>query len=72
MFTPTPSAPTSGSALKSCDELKAEIRAKLDAKSLTGYALTIMTSGDLQGLHVVGSCEGNSKKIVLNRSPHAP
>jgi len=70
--TPTPSAPTSGSALKSCDELKAEIRAKLDAKSLTGYALTIMTSGDLQGLHVVGSCEGNSKKIVLNRSPNAP
>jgi len=70
--TPTPSAPTSGSALKSCDALKAEIRAKLDAKSLTGYALTIMTSGDLQGLHVVGSCEGNTKKIVLNRSPNAP
>src|SRR5207302_2182768 len=28
-----------GPALKSCDELKAEIQAKLDAKSLTGYAL---------------------------------
>jgi len=70
--TPTPSATTSGRALKSCDALKAEIQAKLDAKSLTGYALTIMTSGDLQGPHVVGSCEGNTKKIVLNRSRNAP
>jgi Protein of unknown function (DUF1161) len=24
--------------------------------------------GDLQGQQVVGSCEGNTKKIVLNRS----
>jgi len=70
--TPTPSVAASGRALKSCDALKAEIQAKLDAKSLTGYALTIMTSGDLQGPHVVGSCEGNTKKIVLNRSRNAP
>jgi hypothetical protein len=70
--TPTVSAPTGGSALKSCNELKAEIGAKLDAKSITGYTLTIMASGDLQGLHVVGSCEGNTKKIVLNRWRNAP
>jgi len=69
---PTPSAPTSGSALKSCDELKAEIQAKLAAKGITSYALIIMTSGDLQGLNVVGSCEGNTKKIVLNRSRNTP
>lgn len=67
--TPTPSDATIGTALKSCDELKAEIQAKLDAKRLTGYALTIMASGDLQGQNVVGSCEGNTKKIALNRSP---
>lgn len=64
---PMPSATTIGTALKSCDELKAEIQAKLDAKRLTGYSLTIMASGDLQGQNVVGSCEGSTKKIALNR-----
>jgi hypothetical protein len=69
---PTPSAPTGGSALKSCDALQAEIHAKLEANRLTGYTLTITPSGDLPGLQVVGSCEGNTKKIVLTRSRHAP
>jgi hypothetical protein len=61
-----------GSALKSCDALKAEIQAKLEVKSLTGYTLTIMTRGDLPGLPVVGRCEGNTKAIVLNRARNAP
>jgi len=61
-----------GTALKSCDELKAEIQAKLDAKSLTGYALTIMASGDAPGHQIVGSCEGTTKKIALTRSRNAP
>lgn len=66
--TPTPPDPPRGRALKSCDELKAEIQAKLDAKGITGYTLTIMARGDLTGHQVVGSCEGNTKKIALNRS----
>jgi hypothetical protein len=71
--TPTPSAPSRGRVFKSCDELKAEIQAKLNAKGLTDSTLTIMArGGDLQGHHVVGSCEGNTKKIVLNRSRKAP
>jgi len=70
--TPTPSVSTSGSAHTSCDALKAKIRAKLGAKSLTGYTLTIMTRGALHGLQVVGSCEGHTKKIVLTRAPTAP
>ncbi len=70
--TPTPPATPSGRARKSCDELKAEIQAKLDAKRITGYSLTIMASGDLQGQHIVGSCEGNTKKIALNRSRNSP
>jgi hypothetical protein len=61
-----------GRALKSCDALKAEIQAKLEAKSLTGSTLTIMTRGDLLGLPVVGRCEGNTKTIVLNRARNAP
>src|SRR5262252_3617299 len=69
---PPPSAPTMGSGLKSCEALKAEIQAKLAAKGLTGYVLTIMTSGDLQGPDIVGSCEGNTRKIVLYRLRNAP
>jgi general secretion pathway protein A len=69
---PSPPAPFMGTALKSCDELKAEIQAKLDAKSLTGYALTIMASGDAPGHQIVGSCEGTTKKIALTRSRNAP
>jgi Protein of unknown function (DUF1161) len=69
---PTPSAPPMGRALKACDTLKAEIQAKLEAKSLTGYALTIMTPGDLPGAQIVGSCEGHTKKIVLTRTQNAP
>jgi hypothetical protein len=61
-----------GSGLKSCEALKAEIQAKLTAKGLTGYVLTIMTSGDLQGPDIVGSCEGNTRKIVLYRLRNAP
>jgi general secretion pathway protein A len=67
----TPPATPKGMALKSCDTLKAEIRAKLEAKRLTGYTLTILARGDLEGQQVVGSCEGNTKRIVLNRSRNA-
>jgi hypothetical protein len=69
--TPTPPATPRGRAGKSCDELKAEIQAKLDAKKITGYALAIIASGDLKGQQIVGSCERNTKKIVLNRSRNA-
>jgi Protein of unknown function (DUF1161) len=69
---PLPSAPIMGSAVKSCEVLKAEIQAKLAAKGLTGYVLTIMTSGDVQGPEIVGSCEGNTRKIVLYRLRNAP
>jgi len=67
---PSPATPM-GMGLKSCDKLKAEIQAKLDAKSLTGYTLTIMAHGDVKGQQVVGSCESNTKKIVFNRSQNA-
>jgi hypothetical protein len=53
--------------LKACDALKAEIQAKLEAKRLTGYTLTILPHGDLPDLTVVGHCEGNTKTIVLTR-----
>jgi general secretion pathway protein A len=68
----TPPATPSGRARTSCDELKAKIQAQLDATGITGYALTIMASGDVQGQQIVGSCAGNTKKIAYTRSRHAP
>jgi general secretion pathway protein A len=70
--TPSPPAPPRGRAIKSCDELKAEIQAKLDAKRVMGYVLTIVAKGDVQGHKIVGSCEGNTKKIILDRSRNTP
>jgi hypothetical protein len=58
--------------LKACNELKAEIQAKLDAKNVTGYRLTILANGDVQGHQIVGSCEGGTKKIALQRSRDVP
>ena len=51
-------------AAKSCDELKAEIAAKLDAKNVTGYTLEIVANDQVGERKVVGSCEGGTKKIV--------
>ena len=67
-----PSASPHGGGLKACDALKAEIQAKLVAKRLTDATLTILPRGDLPGHAVVGRCEGNTKMIVLTRSPQAP
>ena len=58
-----------GSAMaagKPCEELKAEIAAKLDAKGVSGYTLEIIDKGDPAG-KVVGSCEGGTKEIVYTR-----
>ena len=51
---------------KSCEELKAEIAAKLDAKGVKGYTLEIVKKGDPAG-KVVGTCEGGAKEIVYRR-----
>ena len=65
-------AGTSAFAAKSCDELKSEIAAKLDAKSVTGYALEIVDADkaggdDKKTGKVVGSCAGGAKKIVYTK-----
>ena len=53
---------------KDCEELKKEIAAKLDAKGVKGYTLTIVAAADVKsGDNVVGSCDGGSKKIVYTR-----
>jgi len=51
-------------AAKSCDELKGEIAAKLDAKGVGGYTLEIVDADKAGDAKVVGSCEGGAKKIT--------
>jgi hypothetical protein len=53
---------------KSCEDLKMEIAAKLDAKGVKNYTLTIVAAGDVKDSDkVVGSCDGGSKRITYTR-----
>ncbi len=60
----------SGSALaaaKPCDELKAEIDAKLKEKGVAAYSLEVVDKGSVTDKTVVGSCAAGSKEIVYQR-----
>ena len=53
---------------KDCEQLKMEIAAKVDAKGVKNYALTIVAAGDVKAdANVVGSCDGGAKKIIYTR-----
>ena len=52
---------------KPCEELKAEIAAKLDAKGVSGYSLEIVDKGAAAGGKVVGKCEEGAKVIVYKK-----
>lgn len=54
-------------AAKPCEELKAEIAAKIDAKGVKAYTLEIVTNAEVGERIVVGSCDGGTKKIVYTR-----
>lgn len=52
---------------KSCDDLKAEIEAKLKAQGVKAYTLTIVPSAEVKDEKVVGSCDGGTRKITYKR-----
>ena len=52
---------------KSCEDLRAEIEAKLKAKSVKKYTLAIVEKVDGKDARVVGSCDGGTRKIVYRR-----
>jgi hypothetical protein len=54
-------------ARKDCEELKAEIEAKMAAKNVGAHTLKIVNTGEEQGAKVVGSCDGGAKKITYTR-----
>jgi len=60
-------AGTAMAAGKSCDDLKAEIDAKIQAKGASGYTLEIVEKGSAADGKVVGTCEGGAKEIVYKK-----
>lgn len=59
--------PTVWAQVKPCEELKAEIAAKIDANGVKNYTLEIVANDQVGERKVVGSCEGGTKKIVYVR-----
>ena len=54
--------------IKPCEELKAEIEAKLKAKGVEGYTLEIIPADQVKDQTIIGSCEGGTKKISYSRN----
>ena len=52
---------------KPCEELKAEIAAKIDAKGASNYSQDIVDKGTAADGKVVGTCESGTKEIVYKR-----
>lgn len=52
---------------KPCEELKAEIDAKIKAKGVASFTLEIVDKGTATGKQVVGTCDGGSKEIVYSK-----
>ena len=62
--------PLAGSVLaagKPCEELRAEIDAKLKAKGVAAYSLEVVDKGTAGDKPVVGSCDAGSKEITYTR-----
>jgi hypothetical protein len=56
-------------APKLCEELKAEIEAKIQASGVTSYTLEIVTNDEVHDKNmVVGSCENGTKKIIYQKN----
>jgi hypothetical protein len=51
----------------SCEEVKAKIAAKLDAKGVVGYTIEAVPTDQADPRTQIGSCEGGAKKIVYSR-----
>ena len=64
-------AATPALAAKSCDDLKAEIAAKIEKKGVKNYTLEAVKKGEEGDRRVVGSCEGGKKILVYKRGKAA-
>lgn len=56
-------------APKSCEELKAEIETKIQAKKVSSYTLEIVSNEEVHDQNmVVGSCDSGTKKIIYQKN----
>ena len=62
------SVPAHAQTAKACEELKTEIATKLDAKGVKGYTLDIVAKDKEAEGRVVGTCDGDTKKIIYTKS----
>ena len=53
--------------VKACEELKAEIDAKITANGVKVFTTTVVDKDAPEDGKVVGTCDGGSKKIVYKR-----
>jgi hypothetical protein len=61
-------AETAPAIRKPCEDLKAEITQKLEAKGVASYTLEIVDKGKEGEGKIVGSCDGGTKSIVYSRA----
>ena len=61
------SVPALAGAATPCEEVKAALAAKLDAKGVKNYTLDAVANDQVGEQKVIGSCEGGSRKIVYKR-----
>lgn len=54
-------------ARKSCDDVKAEISKKLDAKGVVNYSLGVVDKGKEGDAKIIGGCDGGTKSITYTR-----
>ena len=56
-------------APKPCEEVKAEIEAKIQANNVSSYTLEIVTNDEVHDQSmVVGTCENGTKKIIYQKN----
>ena len=55
---------------RDCNEVKAEIDAKIKAKGVMNYVLQIVNGPDVKDGQIVGNCDVGAKRIVYFRSGH--
>jgi hypothetical protein len=57
---------------KDCDELRAQIEAKLHKRGVQGFSLDIVEAGDTGSARVVGNCDHGKYRIVYARGGGRP
>lgn len=66
-------AASASAQAKDCEELKAEIDAKIRGNGAVEFTLTIVAKdADAGDARVVGTCGGGTQKILYRRSAAAP